>query len=119
MKSGGTWKLLRVFVSERDRLHGRPLYEAVVEVLHRAGLGGATVFRGIEGYGTHEVVHAARVLDVVPDLPVLIEVVDTEERIRAFLPTLDEMVTEGLVTLETVEVIRYRSGPTKTKGTPP
>jgi PII-like signaling protein len=71
------------------------------------------VFKGIEGFGGHSVVHAARVFDLSSDLPVLVEIVDSEERIRAFLPTLDEMVKEGLVTLETVEVIAYRAGTPK------
>jgi uncharacterized protein len=115
MKIEGTGKLLRIFVGESDRWGHQPLYTAVVEAARAAGLGGATVFKGIEGYGGHSVVHAARVFDLSSDLPVLIEIVDTEERIRAFIPRLDEMVKEGMVTLETVEVIAYRMGAPKAR----
>lgn len=110
MKIEGSGKLLRIFVGESDRWGYQPLYTAIVEAARKTGLGGATVFKGIEGYGGHSVVHAARVFDLSSDLPVLIEIVDTEERIRKFLPQLDEMVKEGMVTLETVEIIAYRAG---------
>ena len=110
MKLQGAGKLLRIFVGESDRHGVQPLYTAIVEAARAAGLSGATVFKGIEGFGGHSVVHAARVFDLSTDLPVLIEIVDTEEKIRAFIPTLDSLVTEGLVTLETVEVLRYMSG---------
>ncbi|HEX4012793.1 MAG TPA: DUF190 domain-containing protein [Candidatus Cybelea sp.] len=113
MKSEEIGKLLRVFIGESDRWGYQPLYTAIVEAARKAGLGGATVFKGIEGYGGHSVVHAARVFDFSTDLPVLIEIVDSEERIRSFLPILDEMIKEGLVTLETVEVIAYRAGEPK------
>jgi PII-like signaling protein len=113
VKSESAGKLLRIFVGESDRWGYQPLYTAIVEAARKAGLGGATVFKGIEGYGGPSVVHAARVIDFSSDLPVLVEVVDTEERIRAFLPALDEMVKEGLVTLETVEIIAYRAGEPK------
>lgn len=116
MKSESTGKLLRIFVGERDRWKGQPLYTALVEELRHAGLAGATVFKGIEGFGGHSVVHAARVFDLSTDLPVLIEVVDSEEKIRAFLPTIERMVREGLVTLETVEVIHYLAGEVKRPG---
>jgi PII-like signaling protein len=108
VKTAGVAKLLRIFVGERDRAPGQPLYTAVVEKIRHAGLAGATVFKGIEGFGKHATVHSARVIDLASDLPILIEVVDTEERIRAFLPTLDTIIEEGLVTLESVELIRYR-----------
>jgi uncharacterized protein len=110
MKTEGTGKLLRVFIGESDRWHHQPLYTAIVEAARKAGLGGATVFKGIEGYGGRSIVHAARVFDLSSDLPLLVEIVDSEERIRAFLPTLDGMVSEGLVTLESVEIIAYRTG---------
>ncbi|HVN69291.1 MAG TPA: DUF190 domain-containing protein [Candidatus Binatia bacterium] len=113
MKLEGSGKLLRIFVGESDRWGYQPLYTAIVEAARAAGIGGATVFKGIEGYGGHSVVHAARVFDLSSDLPILIEIVDVEERIRAFLPQLDKMVTEGMVTLETVEVIAYRLGSPK------
>ena len=112
MKTAGVAKLLRIFVGERDRGHGQPLYIAVVEKLRQAGLAGATVFKGIEGYGEHATVHAARVFDLTNDLPILIEVVDSEESIRAFLPILDTMLEEGFVTLESVEFFRYRRAQT-------
>jgi len=113
MKVEGSGKLLRIFVGESDRWGIQPLYTAIVEAARKAGLGGATVFKGIEGYGGHSVVHAARVFDLSTDLPVLIEIVDSEERIRQFLPQLDGMVKEGLLTLETVEIIAYRAGAPK------
>jgi PII-like signaling protein len=114
LKTEGTGKLLRVFVGESDRWKHQPLYAAIVEAARKAELSGATVFKGIEGYGGHSLIHAARVFQMSTDLPVLIEIVDSEENIRAFLPTLDEMVREGLVTLETIEIIAYRAGSKKT-----
>lgn len=113
MKSESTGKLLRIFVGESDRHGGQPLYTAIVERARRAGLSGATVFKGIEGFGGHSVVHAARVFDLSTDLPVLIEIVDSEEKVEAFIPTLDEMVHEGLITMENVAVIRYKTGSPK------
>ena len=113
MRLEGTGKLLRIFVGEKDRWRSQPLYVAIVEALRRQGFGGATVIKGIEGFGAHSVVHAARVVDFSSDLPVLIEVVESDEKIRAFLPTIDEMVKEGLVTLESVEIIHYRAGEPK------
>lgn len=109
MKLEGTGKLLRIFVGESDKWHGKPLYAAIVERLRDHGLAGATVLRGIEGYGAHSRLHTARLLRLSEDLPLVIEVVDLEDRIRSVLPMLDEMVSEGLVTLETVEVILYRA----------
>lgn len=103
-------KLLRVFIGESDRRGNQPLYTAIVEEARRAGLAGATVFKGIEGFGGHSVVHAARVFDLSTDLPVLIEIVDTEEKVRAFIPRLDELVNDGMITMESVEVIRYKAG---------
>lgn len=115
LKTSESGKLLRIFIGENDRWGYQPLYTAIVEAARRMGLNGATVFKGIEGYGGHSVVHAARIFDLSSDLPVLIEIVDSEERIRAFLPQLDEMVGEGLVTLETVEIIAYRAGAPKSR----
>jgi PII-like signaling protein len=110
MKIEGEGKLLRIFVGESDR-HGRkPLYQAIVEMLRKEGLAGATVLRGIEGFGARSRLHTARILRLSEDLPIVIEVVDTAERIDAVLPQLDEMVTEGMVTLERVEVVAYRAG---------
>ncbi len=113
MKLEGPGKLLRVFVGESDRHGGQPLYTAIVERARKEGLGGATVFKGIEGFGGHSVVHAARVFDLSSDLPILIEIVDSAERIAAFIPILDEFVVDGMVTLESVEVIRYKTGSPK------
>lgn len=116
MKLEGTGKLLRIFIGESDTWHGKPLYQAIVEAVRKAGLAGATVVRGIEGFGAESHLHTARILRLSEDLPVVIEIVDTEENIRAILPSLDEMIADGLVTLETVEVIAYRPSPEAGKG---
>jgi PII-like signaling protein len=113
MKSEGTAKLVRIFLGESDRWKGQPLHVAIVEEMRMAGLAGATVFKGILGFGAHSVVHAARIVDLSSDLPVMIELVESEEKVEAFLPTLDKMVTEGLVTLENVHVIAYKAGEPK------
>lgn len=108
MKIEGPGKLLRIFVGEADRWHGRPLAEAIVLMLREEGLAGATVLRGIEGFGADSRIHTAHVLRLSEDLPMVVEVVDTEERIRGVLPKLDEMVQEGLVCLADVEIVMYR-----------
>jgi len=102
-------KLVRVFVGEADKWHGRPLYEAIVEEARRHGLAGATAWKGFMGFGAHSRLHTAKILRLSEDLPVVVEIVDTAEKIEAFLPTLEEMVQEGLVTLERAEVILYRA----------
>ena len=102
-------KLLRIFVGEADRWKGRPLYEAIVEEARRRGLAGATVWKGAMGYGAHSRLHTSKVLRLSQDLPVVIEIVDASDKIDAFLPQLDDMVFEGLVTLERAEVILYRA----------
>ena len=109
MKLEGDGQLLRIFVGESDRWHGKPLYEAIVERARREGLAGATAIRGLEGFGAHSRLHTTRILRLSEDLPVVIELVDTAEKIEAFLPGLDDMVSEGLVTLEKVRVIAYRA----------
>jgi uncharacterized protein len=110
VKIEGEGKLLRIFVGESDK-HGRkPLYQAIVELLRERGLAGATVLRGVEGFGAHSRIHTQRILQLSGDLPVVIECVDSAERIDAILPALDELVDNGLVTLERVEVITYRPG---------
>jgi uncharacterized protein len=109
MKLEGEGKLLRLFIGESDTWHGKPLYQAIVERVRKEGLAGATVLRGIEGFGADSRVHTSRILRLSEDLPVLIEIVDTAEKIDAILPVLDEMVTEGMVTVERVQVIAYRS----------
>jgi uncharacterized protein len=103
-------QLLRIFIGESDRWGGLPLYEAIVQEARKRGLAGATVFRGFEGFGARSRVHTARILRLSEDLPVVVEIVDTEEKIQAFLPALDEMVKEGLATVEKATVIFYRAG---------
>ena len=102
--------LLRIFVGEADRHEGVPLYEWLVRQARGKGLAGATVLRGLEGFGAHSVVHRARVLALSPDLPIVVEIVDTLDKIEAFLPIVDAAVAEGLATLEKVEIRLYRSG---------
>jgi hypothetical protein len=101
-----TGKLLRIFIDEADRWQGQPLAQAIVGALRQAGFSGATVLKGIEGYGVHRRLHAARAADFSSDLPILIEVIEEASKIEAFLPTLKTMVTEGLITLENVQTIR-------------
>jgi hypothetical protein len=105
--------LLRIFMGESDREPGRdrPLYEAIVRRAREAHLAGATVLKGPMGYGKNSLVHSAKLLELSTDLPVVIEIVDAEEKIKAFLPTVDELVTEGMVTLEAVRVIKYVAAP--------
>lgn len=110
MKLEDTGLLLRIYLGESDRWHGKPLYQAIVERLRERGLAGATVLRGIEGFGAKQHVHTTRILSLSEDLPVLIEAIDSEVRIRAILPEIDEMLGDGLITLEQVEVITYRAG---------
>lgn len=110
MRTEGTGLLIRIYIGEADQWHGRPLYQAIVGLFREQRLAGATVVRGIEGFGAKAHLHTTRLLTLSQDLPVLIEAVDEEERIRAILPQLDEMVSEGLITLEQVEVIAYRAG---------
>jgi PII-like signaling protein len=105
----GPGKLLRIFIGESDTWHGRPLYEAIVHRVREEGLAGATVIRGIEGFGADSRLHTSRILRLSEDLPIVIEIVDTAERIDAILPLLDEMISEGMVTLERVEIVAYRS----------
>lgn len=108
MKTEGQGKLLRIFVGEADRWQGRSLAEAIVLMLREEGLAGATIVRGIEGYGAGNRLHSAHILQLSEDLPMIIEVVDSEERIRQILPKLDEMVGQGLICLADVDIITYR-----------
>jgi PII-like signaling protein len=103
--------LLRVFIGESDRWHHKPLYEAVVLKARELHMAGATVLRGPMGYGKSSRLHTAKILRLSMDLPLVIEIVDAEEKIQAFLPVLDEMMKGGLVTLEKVRVIDYRADP--------
>lgn len=102
-------RLLRIFIGESDTHDGRPLYQAIVETLRRGGLAGATVLRGIEGFGKSSRLHTAHILRLSEDLPIVIECVDTDAKIEAVLPALDDMIGDGLVTLERVEVRVYRA----------
>ena len=109
MTLNGEAARLTVLVKESDQWHHRPLYTEIVHRAHLAGLAGASVFRGIEGFGRSSRIHTSRILSLSEDLPVSVVIVDLEDRIRAFLPELDELVTEGLVMIDPVEVVRYVS----------
>jgi hypothetical protein len=106
----GEQQLVRVFVGESDRWHGRPLADALVERLRSEGFAGATVLRGISGFGAHSVMHTSHLLELSSDLPIVIEIVESPERVEELVRILDEMVTEGLVTLERVRVLKYAAG---------
>ncbi|MFR9730971.1 DUF190 domain-containing protein [Saccharopolyspora sp. MS10] len=101
---------MSIFVGADDRYHHHPLHHEIVKRARDAGLAGATVLRGVEGYGASSRVHTTRLLDLAEDLPVLIVVVDVEERVRAFLPELDGLITDGAVVLDEVEAVVYRGG---------
>jgi PII-like signaling protein len=107
MRLTGTALRLTVLIGESDQWHHKPLFTEIVHRAHKAGLAGATVLRGIEGYGASNLIHTTRLLSLSEDLPVAIVIVDTHDRVRAFIPQLDELVTEGLVILDDCEVIRY------------
>ncbi|MGH3715999.1 MAG: DUF190 domain-containing protein [Micromonosporaceae bacterium] len=107
MTLSGPAQRLTVLVGEDDRWHGKPLYTEIVHRAHAAGLAGASVFHGIEGYGKSSRIHTSRLLSLSEELPVAIIIVDLAERIDAFLPELDELVSEGLVMVDDVRVVRY------------
>jgi uncharacterized protein len=109
----GDQVLVRIFIGESDRWHHQPLHMALLEKLRKEGFAGATVFHGIAGFGARSVLHTAHLLRFSEDLPTLIEVVDTEEHVERLLEILDEMVSEGLVTIEKARVLKY--GPTRRK----
>jgi PII-like signaling protein len=105
----GERTLMRIHIGESDRWHGKPLYEAIVELLRREKFSGTTVLRGVGGYGSSSVYHTDKILRLSQDLPIVVEVVESSERIEQILPQLDDMIGGGLVTLEKVRVILYRS----------
>ncbi|MBI5114847.1 DUF190 domain-containing protein [Candidatus Poribacteria bacterium] len=111
MKLPSEAELLRIFIGETDKHGGRPLYEVIVESARKRGMAGATVLRGLLSFGANSRIHTAKILRLSEDLPVVIEIVDKPERIAEFLPELDEMIEEGLITLEKVQVIAYRHNP--------
>ncbi len=100
--------LLRIFIGESDKFDGKPLYEHIVMLARKNNIAGATVLRGIMGYGAASRVHSTKILRLSEDLPVIIEIVDSEEKIQGFIPMLDELVQEGLITLEKAHIIKYR-----------
>lgn len=104
-------KRLRIYIGESDRWQGKPLFQAIVECAKSLDLAGATVFRGIMGYGAHSRIHTARIVDLSADLPILVEIIDSEEYVQKLLPHLDEMVNEGLVTIDDIEVVKYGNKP--------
>ncbi len=108
MKAQSEAELLRIFIGESDKHEGRPLYEVIVEEARRRGFAGATVLRGALGFGANSRIHTTKILRLSEDLPVVIEIVDEPDKIAAFLPDLDHMIKEGLVTLEKVRVLVYR-----------
>lgn len=115
MKLEGSALRLTIYIGESDQWHHKPLY---TEIVHRArahGLAGASVFRGFEGYGASNRIHTSRLLSLSEDLPVAIVIVDAEDQIRAFLPQLEELVSEGLIILDDVEVVRYVGRPAGTR----
>ncbi len=109
-------RLLRVFIGEDDKYEHRPLYEWIVAKARESDLAGATVLRGIEGYGAHSRVHTTKLLALSTDLPIVIEIIDTPEKIDAFLPIIDEAIKEGLATVEDVHIRFYRPGATRPDG---
>ena len=108
MKIPSEGKLLRIFIGEADQWHGRPLYEAIILEAKKEGLAGATAIKGCMGFGSKSHLHTAKLLRLSEDLPIVIEIADSEDKINRFLPKIDAMVQEGLVTLEKIQVVMYR-----------
>ena len=111
MKISEEGQLLRIFIGESDRWHGKPLYEAIILKAREMGLAGATMLRGLMGFGAASRIHTAKILRLSQDMPIVIEIVDSAEKIDSLLPIVDEMVEEGMVTVERVRVIQYRHKP--------
>jgi PII-like signaling protein len=107
--------LMRIFIGEQDRYGHKPLYLALVELLRKEGFAGATVLRGMCGFGAHSVYHTQKLIDLSADLPLIVEVVDSEEKINAIMPTIDKMMGGGMITLEKATVIRYSHNEKKLK----
>lgn len=110
MKIPEEGKLLRIFIGEQDRWNGKALYEEIVVLARKNNMAGATAIKGFMGFGCKSHMHTAKLLRLSEDLPVIIEIVDSEEKINAFLPFLDDMVPEGLITLEKATIVMYRAG---------
>jgi uncharacterized protein len=106
----GEQVLMRIFLGESDKFGHRPLYEALIELFRQEGFAGATVLRGVAGFGAHSVYHTDKLLRLSPDLPIVVEVVETREKIDAIMPRIDEMMRGGMITLEKATVIRYSDG---------
>ena len=111
MRLQGPAQRLTIFIGESDRWRHKPLYAEIVRRAHRSGLAGASVFRGVEGFGASSRIHTSRLLSLSEDLPLAVVIIDAHDRIREFLPQLDELITEGLVILDDVEVIKYVGRP--------
>ena len=109
MKIPADGKLLRIFIGEADKWQGKPLYEEIVLLAKKSGMAGATAIKGFLGFGCKSHMHTSKLLRLSEDLPVIVEIVDSEEKINQFLPSLDEMVKEGLITLEKAQVVMYRA----------
>jgi PII-like signaling protein len=116
MKIEGEAKRVRVYIGESDHWHGKALATAIVERCRTTGLAGATVVRGIQGFGANSRIHTTSILNLSTDLPLVVEIVDSAERIDALLPLLDEMVTEGMITVEPVHVYKYVHAPPRADG---
>lgn len=108
MKIEGEGQCLRIFIGESDTWQGKPLYEAIILTARELGIAGATMLRGLMGYGANSRIHTTKILRLSEDLPVIVEIIDSAEKLAALLPAIDEMVQEGLVTLENVRIIHYR-----------
>lgn len=111
MSIQGPGRIVTVYIGNRDQWHGGSLYNAIVQRAREMGLAGATVTQGIEGFGANSKIHRASLLDLSTDLPIIVEIVDREDRIQAFLPELEQMVTEGLIIVRDCEIVKYASRP--------
>jgi hypothetical protein len=116
MRIEGAGKLVRIYVGNSDQWHGQSLSNAIVHRAKQEGLAGATVTQGVEGFGANSRVHRASILDISTDLPIIVEIIDIAERVERFLPLLDEMVTEGLITVQDCEILKYVHSPKPNKG---